>query len=232
MDPSDTSSELNSTAFQTEQMSRRLRTLVPVRVVKVYKQDGKTAATRGEVAGAGYVDVQPMVSQVDGAGQRMDHATVYHVPYTRTYGGDFAVICDPVKDDVGWMSCADRDASVFVDKVRQGTTQPVLPGSRRTHDMSDGMYVGGVLNNAPKQYVTVTDKGITIVDVNSNTITLNNTGITIKAKSGAMVVLDGSGNVQVIPTGTVFLGGTGTDGTYDTVKTVSSSAMNTKARIS
>src|SRR5712691_3898806 len=149
MVPADFSSELTRTAFQSDQSTHKLRTLVPVRVVKVYKQDGKTAAQRGEVVGAGFVDVQPIISQVDAEGKKIDHGTVYHIPYRRLYGGDFAIICDPVKGDIGHISCSDRDTSVFDDTVRQGSTQNVLPGSRRSHDMADSVYLGGVLNNAP-----------------------------------------------------------------------------------
>ncbi len=223
--PSHNNSEFNRTAFQAQQMKAKTRTMIPVRVVKVYKQDGKTEAKRGEVAGAGFVDVQPVVSQVDGAGTRMDHTTVYHIPFTRAYGGDFAIISDPVKGDIGYIHAADRDISVFKDQIRQGDEKLVLPASQRRHDMTDSLYMGGVLNKTPKQYLTASDSGITI--------TSGAGSVTITAKNGNKVVLDNSGNVQVTPGSgkIVYLGGTGSDGSYDFVETVSGPSTNVKARI-
>lgn len=226
MGPADTSSELNSTSFQTEQLMRRLRTLVPVRVVKVYKQDGKTTATRGEVAGAGFVDVQPVISQIDGEGKKTDHGTIYHVPYRRVYGGDFAIICDPVKGDIGHITCADRDTSAFDDTIRQGSTQNVLPGSRRTHDVADSVYLGGVLNNAPKQYVTVTDQGITIADKSRNTIVMTSGGITMTDANGNTIVMDGNGITLTPAVGFVKLGGSGAN----TLVTIGTAPTATKVK--
>lgn len=189
--PPHNNSEFNRTSFQTRMMQSRVRTTIPVRVVKVYKQDGKTKAVRGEVAGAGFIDVQPVISQMDGAGQRVDHTTVYHVPFARIYGGDFALIADPVVGDIGHIHVADRDTSTFEDTIRQGDTRLVLPSSQRRHDMADSHYVGGVLNNPPKQYITVSDSGITIADKNGNKIVMDANGVTITpAKSTIKIVGD------------------------------------------
>lgn len=200
--------DFNEVGAHVERALSRYRTMMPVRVVKVYKQDGKTTATRGEVAGAGFIDAIPMVSQVDGMGQKMDHGTVYHIPYTRNYGGNGAVICDPVVGDIGWIQCADRDISAFKDQIKQGSTNPVLPGSRRRYDMSDTLYVGGVLNNAPAQYVTFQDAGITIHDVNNNQVVMNKSGITITDTNGNKVVLDSGGSITLTPSNnTVVING-------------------------
>jgi hypothetical protein len=223
--PGHGASEYERTMFRQERALAQVRTSIPVRIVKVYKQDGKTEAKRGEVAGAGFVDVQPIVSQVDGQGKKQDHVTIYHIPYVRNYGGDGAIISDPVKGDVGHIQIADRDTSSFEDTITQGSTQNVTPSSRRRFSPSDSHYVGGVLNKAPKQYVTFTDGGI---EVTSTTGTM-----TVKDKSGSFVVLDGKGNVQVKPGGgLVFLGGTGSDGGYDFVSTPSGPSVNVKAKIS
>ena len=217
MVPQDGGSEFARVAFQSKRLMAQIRTMLPVRVVKVYKQDGMTEGKRGEVAGAGFIDAQPVVSQVDGKNQRLDHVTLYHIPYTRIYGGDAAIIMDPVKGDIGYIKVSDRDISAFKDQIRQGSDKLVLPGSRRRHDMSDSLYVGGVLNNTPSRYITFSDNGITIKD-----------------KSGASIVWDSSGNIQVIPASgkTVFLGGTGSDGGYAFVSTASGPSINVKARIS
>lgn len=194
MRPGHASSEFERTMFRAQRLIAKIRTMMPVRIVKVYKQDGKTVATRGEVAGAGFVDVQPIISQVDGRGQKTDHGTIYHIPYTRSYGGDFAIIADPVKGDVGYITVGDRDSSSFNDTIRQGDTRNVTPGSSRRYDVANSVYIGGVLNKAPSQYITATDQGITIADKNGNKITMDSSGVTITAN-----------NIKLI--GTVFLGG-------------------------
>lgn len=189
MMPPDGGMEFNRAAFQSKRLFTRIRTMIPVRVVKVYKQDGKTTATRGEVAGAGYIDAQPCVSMVDGKSQKMDHVTIYHIPYTRIYGGDASIINDPVVNDIGYIHVSDRDISAFKDQIKQGSTQLVLPGSQRRHDLSDTLYVGGVLNNTPKQWITFTDTGIVIHDVNKNEIILDNSGsITLKPANNTVVI--------------------------------------------
>ena len=177
-------SEQNATQFQIERMMAKYRTMLPVRVMKVYASDGKTTATRGAVAGAGFVDVQPVVSQVDGQGQKQDHGTVYHVPYTRMYGGNAALIMDPVVGDIGFIMCADRDISAFKDQITQGTQTNVLPGSLRRFDMADSLYMGGVKNNAPKQYDSYSNTGITKQDVNGNTHAMSPSGINHTAAVG------------------------------------------------
>src|ERR1700730_14670284 len=65
-------------------------------------------------------------------------------------------------------------ASLF---VRTGTSAPsrrpkaqANPGSLRKFDLSDGVYVGGILNGTPTQYVESTATGINIVDKNGNQI--------------------------------------------------------------
>ena len=52
MVPQDGGSEFARVAFQSKRLMAQIRTMLPVRVVKVYKQDGTSQATRGEVAGA------------------------------------------------------------------------------------------------------------------------------------------------------------------------------------
>jgi hypothetical protein len=204
--PPHNNSEFNRNAFQQHQLKAKTRTTIPVRVVKVYKQDGKTAAVRGEAAGAGFIDVQPVISQVDGAGQRMDHTTVYHIPFARIYGGDFALIADPVVGDIGHIHVADRDTSSFEDTIRQGSMDLVLPSSQRRHDMADSHYVGGVLNNAPKQYITASDNGITIVDKNGNKIVMDNSGITLTPANNTVKIV---GDMHA--TGAVIAGFGGND---------------------
>ena len=105
----------------------------------------------------GTVDVQPMVSQIDGAGNLYPMSTIYGVPYFRLQGGSNAVICDPNSGDIGLCGFASRDISAV--KRNKAVS---APNSRRQYDLSDGLYIGGFLNGTPSQYVHFTSSGIVI----------------------------------------------------------------------
>lgn len=106
----------------------------------------------GGVAPVGTVDVLPLVNQVDGAGNPTPHTTIYGLPYTRIQGGDCAVIIDPQPGDLGIAVFASRDISNVVATKAQAN-----PGSARVCDYADGMYIGGLLNGTPVNYVLITD---------------------------------------------------------------------------
>ena len=128
----------------------------------------------GGLSPVGFVDVQPLVSQVDGIGQSTPHGILSHLPYFRIQGGKNAVIIDPEVGDIGIVVFADHDISAVKNARGQAN-----PGSGRRFDMADGMYFGGSLNAAPTQYVQFTPSGINVVSP---------TAVTIKAPS---ITLDG-----------------------------------------
>jgi hypothetical protein len=201
-------SEFDRVAFHNERDLAQLRGLMPVKVVKVYKIDGKTAKTQGDVEEAGFVDVQPLVSQADGNNQKMDHGTIYHIPYTRAYGGNAAVIMDPTVGDVGFVKVADRDISSFKDGYAQGNTGPFTPNSRRRHDFADSVYMGGILSKKPKQYVTFKKDGsIVIGDAAGSTVIMDGKGGITLAPANGIVTIKG----QVQATGNVTAGFGGGD---------------------
>lgn len=45
-------------------------------------------------------------------------------------------------------------------------------GSRRRVSVADGMYLGGLLNGTPNQYVQLNSAGITLEDLNGNVIAM------------------------------------------------------------
>ncbi|MBE8596880.1 phage baseplate protein [Xenorhabdus sp. BG5] len=112
----------------------------------------------GGVAPVGYVDILPLVQQVDGAGNVYENATIYNVPYFRYQGGANAVILDPKVGDLGICFTASRDISK-VKRVKGSAP----PGSKRRYDLSDSLYLGGLLNGTPNQYVHFLDSGINVV---------------------------------------------------------------------
>lgn len=103
------------------------------------------------------VDVQPLVNQLDGQGNAVPHGVVNDLPYVRIQGGENAVIIDPKVGDIGLCVFCDRDISSV-----QATRGAANPGSARRSDMADGVYIGGLLNGVPLQYVMFADDGITI----------------------------------------------------------------------
>jgi hypothetical protein len=94
----------------------------------------------------------------------------------RLQGGTNAVILDPKVDDIGIAVFASRDISSVI--ANKG---PANPGSRRMHSMADGLYIGGVLNGTPEQYVQFSDAGITLSSPNA--ITLQAPAVTIDASA-------------------------------------------------
>lgn len=139
-------SELNAMDFVIRRVLGRTATATLVQV--------KAVRSAGEVAAVGTVDVQPMVAMLDGKGQATAHGTIYDVPFVRLQGGVNAVIIDPVVGDIGICVFASHDlSSVKANKA------PSNPGSRRRFSMSDGLYIGGVLNGTPEQYIRFTSDG-------------------------------------------------------------------------
>ena len=129
--------------------------------------NGKATATLVKVTGvtasdtvgqAGFVDCQPLVQQVDGAGKATDHAPMFNVPFFRLQGGGNGLVLDPAEGDVGLAVFASHDISRVKNTATAGP-----PGSLRRFDMSDGLYLGGFRNNAPSQYLRITGAGIELV---------------------------------------------------------------------
>ena len=138
--------EYNQLDFVVRSIMAGMATATLVRVEAVDAGEG--------VAPVGFVDVQPMVAQVDGAGQPTPHGIVHGVPFFRLQGGSNAVIIDPVPGDIGVCVFASHDISSV-----KANRAPANPGSRRRFAYSDGLYLGGFLNGAPQNYVRFTTTG-------------------------------------------------------------------------
>ena len=130
-----------------------LRSISGAKLVKVV---GTT--NNGGVSPVGFVDVQPLVNQLDGWNNATPHGTVYHLPYFRLQGGTNAVIIDPQVGDIGVAVVEDRDISSV-----KATKAQANPGSKRIFDIADGLYLGGFLNGTPQQYVQFSSSGIALV---------------------------------------------------------------------
>lgn len=153
LNPWSTWGKFNNIAFAIQQLLSKVQTATLVQVV--------SCTNSGDLSPVGTVNVRPCVNQVDGAGNPYPHTTIFNVPYLRLFGGKNgnAIILDPQAGDIGIAVFASRDLSQV-----KSTQAPANPGSQRSYDFSDALYLGGVLNGGtPTQYVQFTDSGIRIV---------------------------------------------------------------------
>lgn len=153
---SDAGGDYDAMRFVMHQVLSRTATATLVQIEKV------TAA--GEVAPVGFVNVKPMVAQIDGKGEPTPHGVIHNVPYFRIQGGTNAVIIDPQVGDIGIALFASHDIS----SVKKNKA-PSNPGSRRRFDMADALYIGGVLNGTPVQYIRFSSTG---VEIKAPTVTI------------------------------------------------------------
>ncbi len=145
----DMTNPVNATALLVQSILARVSTAKLVQVMAVTNE--------GEAAAVGFVDVMPLVHQIDGQGQPTPHVTVYGLPYFRIQGGANAVIMDPEVGDLGLAIFADRDISAV-----KATKAAATPATRRRFDMGDGLYLGGFLNGVPTQFIRFSADGVEI----------------------------------------------------------------------
>ena len=140
----------NNLRFLVQQMLAEVQTATIVKVV--------ACTNEGELSPVGSVDVLILPNQISGQMVATPHLTMYGLPYLRIQGGSNAVIMDPQPGDIGIAVFASRD----ITNVKSTKAQ-ANPATFRTHDFADGMYLGGLLNGVPSQYIQFTDTGINIV---------------------------------------------------------------------
>lgn len=155
--PTDAAGQYNAIRFMVKQMLANVRTAALVEVKKCSNSGGLTAV--------GTVDIQPLVNQVDGYGNAIPPSIIRGLPYFRLQGGTNAVILDPVINDIGIALFADRDSSRVVS-----TKKAANPATNRRFNMADGLYIGGVLNAVPQQYVEFSGSGVSVVSPTAITL--------------------------------------------------------------
>lgn len=158
--PSDVADDYAALRFTIQSLLSRVSTATLVRVV--------ACTNDGDLTAVGTVDVQPLVNQIAGNGQAWPHGQLFKLPYLRIQGGTNAVILDPQPGDIGLVVFASRDISVIKSptgkvKARAASTRGLNPGSARRFNMADGLYIGGMLNASPVQYVVFSADGIEVV---------------------------------------------------------------------
>ena len=196
LDPGDSTSDYNAFQFLINQTLLRVRTIVLVQVM--------SSTNSGTVIPPGTASVRLLVNMLDGKGNATNHGTIYNVPVFRYGSSNGSIICDPVVGDIGLMAVADRDISAVQSNAQatpgiSGTTALANPGSMRTFDLADGVYMGSLFGKAPTQYVQFTSTGVNYVDMNGNQIQMSNTGTTILDKNGNQIQMK-SGGVNIVAT--------------------------------
>jgi len=156
--PNDTWGDYNNIFFIVQNILNKMQTATIVKIV--------ACTNSGGVTPVGFVDVLPMVNQIDGAGDATPHTTIYNIPYLRMQGGANAVILDPQPGDIGICVFASRDISKVKATKAQGN-----PGSYRNYSFADGMYLGGLLNGTPTQFVEFSAAGINVTSPLQITLT-------------------------------------------------------------
>lgn len=139
-------------------------------------------------------------------------------------GNQFGWHMPPNIGDHGWVEFHedDREAGQFVVATFNDQFSPIAVSA------GEWLYKnkwGSLINFKADGSVTIADKA-------GNTVIMDGSGIlTAKNVQGSEIVLSGN-DVQVKPNGgTLFLGGTGTDGAYDFVRTASGFSSNVKAKM-
>lgn len=186
--PADSASEFNAHHFLIKTILSGIATATLVQVKKV-TNDGGLSPT-------GFVDLLPLINQIDGDGNSMPHPTIFNCPYGRLQGGANAVIIDPQVGDIGFAIFASRDTSSVVANKAQAN-----PGSRRRFDWADALYIGvSTLTEVPTQYVRFSAAGIEIVSptevkLSAPTVEIDCTTLTVNA-STAVNITTPSFNVE------------------------------------
>ena len=125
-------------------------TLMLGEVMAITQEASSTAAV-------GYLSVRPMVFMVDGSNNNYARATINNVPFFRLQAGGNAVILNPKVGDIGLIAYCERDISMVKRNKKQAA-----PNSRRQFNINDAVYLGGMLNSAPTQYIQFTDDKIIV----------------------------------------------------------------------
>ena len=167
-DPSSITTEARRVHALILSLIKDVRTAIPVKVVAVHPGAGTPPVI-------GTVDVQPLVQTVDGSGKLWALGVTYGATFCRIQAGATAIVVDPAVNDIGLAIACDRDISSVLALgaalATPSNDQIPGPGSARTHDISDLVYLYSVVSAAAiTQYILANAEGITLLSPNTITI--------------------------------------------------------------
>ena len=163
--------------FIIQSLIAGVHTCAIVEVVAVRPTSGKV----------GFVDVIPMLLDTSTNNLVLEQTTIYNVPYMRYQGGSSAVKLDPAPGDLGLAMFAEQDITNL--KQTQGAGPPATD---RMHSTADALYIGGVLNPDPTQYVEFLSNAGGINIVSPAAISLQaGTSVNIQAGTTAHITAPG-----------------------------------------
>ncbi|EPB4205602.1 TPA: phage baseplate protein [Yersinia enterocolitica] len=120
------------------------------------------------------VDVLPLVAEVRSSDRTIIQGSqIYNIPVWRLQRGSSAIIMNPVAGDIGLIAVCDVDIS-----VARAARKESVPGSNRKHSQSDAIYLGGLLNGQPTQFIEFADDALNITSPNPVNITCSKANIT------------------------------------------------------
>lgn len=168
--------------FIIQQLIRRIHTMNVVKVLAVYPGTGLAA---------GFVDVQPLVQERTTRDVVIAQAPIYRLPYCRQQGGLSAIILDPVVGDLGVAGFAERDITNVIATRDQGAAP-----TDRAFSESDGIYLCGLLNASPTQYIKF--------DPNGGIAIVSTGDLSISAPGNLTIAI--GGNISVTAAATTWSG--------------------------
>lgn len=179
-----TSNPYNMIDFIIRQSLLGINTCEPVEVV----------AINGD-----FVDVKPLVYQIDGENNSVEQRVIYSLPFIRLQSGENGILINPQVGDLGLALYCQRDISA-IKKAKKAS----IPSSKRVFNKGDGVFIGGLgnINKAPTRFIEFTNNGVIITG--NNSITLNgdvsiNGDLTVSGNSSASDHISGgiSGKLHV-----------------------------------
>jgi len=168
--PNSGASPYNALDFLVENaLKRKINVAIPVRV------DSCTAP--GPDDAAGYVSATPLITQRDAEGNTLEQVSIPRLPFFRLSCGTAAIVADPQPGDVGLAVFAQSDIS----GLTAGNSKPIAPGSFRCFDMSDGIYLGGILGKPPTVFIHLDPQSGEITLECPQKVTVNSPQVEINA---------------------------------------------------
>lgn len=145
----------NSQSFVIESLMKQINTIDLVKVVAINDN--------------GLLNVQPIVANVNNAGEPLTCPVIYNVRYVRWQAGVNSVIMTPQVGDIGLFCICHKDIS---------NAENGVVATYRKWNYADGIYLGGIngLNQAPT----------TSIEINTN-ITITGTNVTVNATKASVI---------------------------------------------